>query len=283
MKIYLINTKKKIKVLSFFAIYTFSSTLSTNINASPNNESKQLLRENISFTITNPANALSVMTCINDICSATIPSKDMLNAINNGYSEITTKDITQDGTPEIILTHSEEGNVNVCSKIYRYNRKGNYFSSSADLPKQLCNYTVKNNHVVSSYRSGGKWYEDIYKIKNNSLTLEITDSCIGCEYVNRAIYSPNGEVEHTLVTDNTDYTSRVPLSTTVISKKAILHQAPDIKTSNGMYLIKGDKVILTNFTASESGTYWYKIRYITKKGKPINAWLQCGDIKYCAQ
>ncbi|SFP21692.1 hypothetical protein SAMN05216229_10128 [Geopseudomonas sagittaria] len=272
-------TKEKLnsKFCTAFIYYLLAGAIllaTTNTFATTNKEKPTTLSANGSGA------AISITACHEDICKAITPPETMLDAIHDGYSQISLEDLTLDGIPEIILTHNAEGSVNACSKVYRYDSKFETLHSMDNIRNQLCNYSINNDHLVSSYRSGAKWHEDIYKIKNNDLILAFSDSCIGCDYINRTIYLGSTETDTLLVTDNLDYRLRTPISTTVISQKATLYSEPNINRATKMYLINGDEVALTDATSDEN-YFWYKIRYATKEGRLINAWLQCEDVKFC--
>jgi hypothetical protein len=256
---------------------------SSNVMATNQSKKEPGSVSHITLSIKTSSSSLSISVCQENVCKTITPPQDMLDSISDGYSKITLEDLTQDGLPEVVLTYAEEGIVNTCSEVYQYSAKLNAIHHMNNLQNQLCNYSIKNDRIVSSYRGGAKWHEDIYKIKDNVLVLEFTDSCIGCDYIDRTIYLSNGKTDHLLVTDNLDYRLRTPISTTVISPKAMLYEDPRTNHITKMYLVKGDKVILTDFTATEDNSFWYKIRYITQKQKAINAWLKCIDIKFCEQ
>lgn len=234
-----------------------------------------------SVVVTDLSSLFSIKVCHEDICRTITSPRDMLESIDDGYSKITTEDLTLDGLPEIILTHAQEGGVNACSKVYRYDSNQNTFIIMDNFHNQLCNHKIKNGHLISSYRSGAVWHEDIYKIENNDLILKITDSCIECGYIKRTIFYPDRKTDYLLVTDNPDYTLRTPLLTDIKSPKAMLYKEPSTNLVTEMYLIKGDEVTLTDFAYSEDDAFWYKIRYITQKGNTIEAWLKCEEIEFC--
>ena len=223
---------------------------------------------------------ISIKFCYESLCNSITPPASMLRAMDDGYSKISLEDFTLDGVNEIILTHSAEGNVNTCSKIFQYNSESKKIQLLPGLKKQICNYSMSQGVLISTYKESAKWHEDIYEIDKNNIRLMLSDSCIGCEYTKRTIYSSEAENEKLLVTDDPSYLLRTPISTTVVSKKAILYSEPTIKRATKMYLISGDEVRLTDDSSDESH-FWFKIRYITKKGRYINAWLKCEDIKYC--
>lgn len=62
----------------------------------------------------------------------------------------------------------------------------------------------------------------------------------------------------------------------VRSDKARLFQSPNIDSRTRMYLIKGDHVEILDDTQLNSG--WCKVRYLSKSGKAIEAWMQSSDL-----
>lgn len=269
-----LNTKSRAGLIYFLVgavLFAFTSTL-----AATNKEKATILSVNDSGT------NLSITACHEGMCKAIAIPETMLDAIDNGYSQISLEDLTLDGISEVILTHNAEGSVNACSKAYRYNSENETLRPMDKLQSQLCNYSIKNDYLISSYRSGAKWHEDIYKIKDNDLILTISDSCIGCEYINRALYLGGRKTENLLVENSLDYRLRTPISSTVVSKRATLYSEPNINQATKMHLINGDEVALTDATSDEN-YFWYKIRYVTKKGTLIDAWLHCEDISFCEQ
>jgi hypothetical protein len=238
-------------------------------------------RKDIILHTTDVSPFFSIQSCQISGCRNIELPKDLLDFVNDGYSEITTEDLTLDGYPEVILTHSEEGSVNTCSKIYVHDRDTNKLHMST-LSHPICNYTIKKDSLISNYRSGAKWHEDIYRIIENDFILAISDSCIGCDHINRVVYLPDNKTEKLIVTDDIDYALRKPISTKIISDRAMLYKDPSTSTKTNMYLIKNDEVSLLDFMSTEDDPlYWYKIKYITRKGKIIKAWVACKDIEYC--
>ena len=224
--------------------------------------------------------ALSIIACQAERCTTLTPPSDMLDAMRDGYDQVSVDDLTLDGTPEIILTHRAEGSVNACTRIYRYDHALGTLHPLGDSARQLCNYVIAHGHVISRYRSGAMWHEDIHEIKNNDLILAYSDSCVGCDTIKRTRYLDDAKTDHLLVTNNLDHRLRTPISTTVLSKKAVLYREPHIGHATRMYLIRGDEVALTDAT-SDDDNFWYRIRYITAKGKPVEGWLRCDDTALC--
>lgn len=256
-------------------ILAFSST-----TALAANEAEKTVPSTAQIQLALTGSALwPVEACLSGSCKHVAAPQDMLNEIENGYSKLSLDDLTMDGVPELVLTHAEEGNVNACSEIYQYDSNKSSFIKLQNVQNQICNHEVTGNRIISKYRTGAKWHEDFYTAKNGRLVLEASDSCVGCDHIERTLYLLNGRTEHVLVTDNAEYNLRVPVSATITSRKALLHSEPRNSQPTKMYLVEGDKVTLTEFTEAEDGSFWYRVRYITTEGKKIVAWMSCSDLR----
>ena len=232
--------------------------------------------------ITGSASFPSIKNCDGSECENVELPEDFLRFFNDGYSNLSLEDMTFDGYPEVILTGPEEGVVNICSKIYLYDREKRVLQEVAGLKNQICNYRFKNSRLISSYRSGAKWHEDVYRVSDAGFTLELSDSCIGCDQINRTIYLPEGKTDKFMVTNDADYTLRKVILGKVASGRAALYEEPNARRKTKMYLIKDDSVALLDFIVTEDSTkYWYEIKYITNKGREIRAWIKCEDLEYC--
>lgn len=264
----------------FSKIYILSFVASTLLFAVTVSYAENKADQPANIFVNGSGATISIKLCHESSCEPIKTPATMLNAMDDGYSHISLEDLTLDGVNEIILTHSVEGNVNVCSTVFQYNNESKKIQALSDLRNQICNYSINKSNLISTYKDGAKWHEDIYEIDKNSLRLTFSDSCIGCEYIKRTFYSDKAITETLLVTDNPNYLLRTPISTTVVSNKAVLYTEPNIKRASRMYLIRGDEVFLTNDSSDESN-FWFKIRYITKKSKKINAWIKCEDIEHC--
>ncbi|WP_139228010.1 hypothetical protein [Ectopseudomonas toyotomiensis] len=239
-------------------------------------------RNNLKLQITGESSLLSIQDCDFSECKDVRLPASFLKSFNEGYSNIYIEDVTSDGHPEVILTGPEHGVVNICSKIYIYHGGGGELKEITGFKHQICNYRIKNGRLISSYRSEAKWHEDVYLVSGDKIALELSDSCIGCDEVNRTIYLPDGETEKMMVSSDADYTLRKPIFSKIIADRAALYGGPDASKKTKMYLIKNDSVALLDFRETESSTrYWYKVKYITNKGKEIKAWVICDSLEYC--
>lgn len=273
-----LNLKPDFTTKSLLVFFLFLISIYTNAEEKIENIGRN---SDSTLQITGAPSSPSIKDCDNSECTDVTLPEDFLKFFNDGYSNLSIEDITSNGYPEVILTGPEEGAVNICSKIYYYDREKRALQKVAGL-KQICNFRLKNNHLISSYRSEAKWHEDVYRISGTNFTLELSDSCIGCDQVNRTIYLPEGKTDKLMVTNNPDYALRKPILSKVISGRAILYKEPSTSKKTKMYLIKNDSVALLDFRVTENSTnYWYEIKYITNKGKEIRAWMACEDLEYC--
>ncbi len=63
----------------------------------------------------------------------------------------------------------------------------------------------------------------------------------------------------------------------VSAEKARLYTTPEASGEGRMYLVKGDKVEIVDESKASQG--WYRIRYLTKTGKPIDRWARAQDLE----
>jgi len=61
-------------------------------------------------------------------------------------------------------------------------------------------------------------------------------------------------------------------------KRARLYTGASIALDSGMYVIAGDRVKVTGASGG-----WVSMQYVTAKGKVIDAWMLCKDLKGCGQ
>ncbi len=269
------------KMVFLFGVAQVFFTMSTANHLAANEaETAKLSKDGLKLVLTGSPSS-PVKLCKQEECERISFPKGMHDSIANGYADASLEDLTGDGVPELIWTHVEEGSVNTCSEVYQYESIRSSFVKLRGFSKPICNYTLENSYIISSYRSGAKWHEDIYVIENGGPVLKVTDSCLGCDYIERTTHLPGDKVEHLLVTNDSNRNQRVPLSTVITSPKAILYKAPSFDQATTMYLVTGDKVILTDFIETESNSFWYKIKYVTANDKVIQAWINCDELDIC--
>ncbi|QVN14626.1 hypothetical protein [Burkholderia sp. LAS2] len=252
-----------------------------------------LLKFGLTFTITVVAvSVASAATYANDLsidkagkirdcggssaCKEIEPSGDLKKAIDDGYENLAVVDIYKDGNKEIAAT---SGGGDRCSKFFLYDRASRRFTSLKFSDRDICNFRIDGDSLISSYRLDAKQYEDIYKIKNRKYQIAISDACVGCDEISRSVYVDGRVSERIIVTNQRNYAQRVPVTTTVAANKARLYDDHSDTSATKMYLLKGDEVQLVEFN-SENGL-WYLVKYISKWRGIILKWVKCEDLIIC--
>lgn len=209
-------------------------------------------------------------------CKKIEPTGDLKKAIDDGYENLSVVDIYKDGSKEIAATSGGDGG---CSKFFSYDRVSRKFSSLIFSSRDICNFRVSGNGLISSYRLDAKQYEDVYKIKNGKYQIAISDACVGCDEISRSVYRDGKIYEKLIVTNQQDFTRRSPVTTIVVADKARLYDDHSDSSATKMYLVKGDEVQLAEFN-SENGL-WYLVKYLPKGRGVIRKWAKCEDLAIC--
>lgn len=194
------------------------------------------------------------------------------------YVDVSLDDIDGDGSDEIIMTHKAEGGVNSCSKVYRYDPGGNSIMEINFSGGDLCNYRKEEGYLISKYRDGSVWIEDIYKVDANSARIIFTDSCLECGSILRKEYKSKGGLKEYLVFDREHLSDRKPMFFQVISRRAEIFETPDLSRPSTKYLVRGDKILVTEISIVD-GSAWVKFIFcgkVTSRG-----WLKCSDLISC--
>ncbi|BCD88655.1 hypothetical protein PSm6_50620 [Pseudomonas solani] len=195
------------------------------------------------------------------------------------YTSVTLDDIDGDGVDEVVMTIPAGGGVNSCSKVFRYDLKGNALSEVVFSEGSICNYRKEDGYLISSYRGGSAWVEDIYKFERGVFGLAFKDACIGCGYISRRAFDFDGVVSDYLVSDSEDFKGRTPIVGTVLSRRAFVYSEPFVQQLSKKYLVQDDKYLVRSFSKNTYGS-WVKVRY---KGKVVTeGWLRCSDVESCA-
>ncbi|MBD2792406.1 hypothetical protein [Xenorhabdus szentirmaii] len=195
------------------------------------------------------------------------------NEIDNGYESISMAEILGN---EYLLV-STLGSVNRCSKMYPV-KNGIILSEYIKFgeTKEVCNITSIEGNIVSSYRDGAKWYEEVYHLDIHGKTdLKLKDSCVGCDRVNRIIYKNGEAIDHVIVSDGDKYTDRYPLKA-MINKKSYFYKKPEGKYKSKMYLIENDTVWLKK---SNEGEKYFYIIYKRNGESNIEGWLLADSLQ----
>lgn len=203
--------------------------------------------------------------------------QDFAHELEDIYDSVALKDLTGDGMDEVIF-HLEGGGVNACSRVLSYSNDDHSLKELLFKGGSLCNFKLKDGHVISFYRDRGAWSEDVYSFKSGKANILISDRCIGCGQVQREQYLSNGSMVRSLVTDDPDVNKRVPLLAYVVALKARIFSAPDSRQMTNKYLISGDEVELLDFHDTQ-GEDWIEFRF--HGATTTEGWMRCGDIGGC--
>lgn len=197
-----------------------------------------------------------------------------MSEVNQIYQSVDIEDLDGDGGGEIIF-HMAGGGVNSCARVLRYDSNVRQLVE-LHFQKGLCNFKIEDGLLISAYRQGAVWNEDIYKMEGGTARLEISDTCVGCGEVRRTTFNGDGSLTRNLVSDNENFRLRLPLVATVIALKAKIHSLPDDRNVTKKYLVTGDTVAILKFYEKDSN--WVKVRFsgaVTTEG-----WLRYSDIAF---
>lgn len=200
---------------------------------------------------------------------------DSVTPTKESYEDVRAADLNSDGEWELILSLNR-GDVNVCSQVLQYNQNDGSFSEWHFAGGGLCNYTVRGDYLISSYRDHAIWHQDIYKMASGKPELYITDSCVGCDEVRRKTYRPDGTPVKTLVSDDIDFEKRIPLKAKITTGRARIFSSADQNCSTKKYLIRGDEITLLDYYRSPDDTDWAQFRFDGPK-TITEGWLRYSD------
>lgn len=204
-------------------------------------------------------------------------SKKINDEIEGVYTDLHLQDLNGDGVHEVVATLENHGGVNQCSKAYVVNLSDYSLDNLVFDSGPLCNYKIYHKYLISSYREGAIWREDVYKIEGRTAQVVFADSCIGCGEVVRRKYDLRGNYFQYLARDSRDFEKRSPILAIVSSMRAEVFSSPVVLSRK--YLTRGDKVIVIQVDDSRSDISWVKFRY---EGEIItDGWVKCDDIDYC--
>ncbi|HEF4762723.1 TPA: hypothetical protein SAN82_005198 [Pseudomonas putida] len=206
--------------------------------------------------------------------------KQINEEIEGVYPDLHLQDLNGDKVYEIIATSDNHNGANRCSKVYSVNRT-TYSLDNLELSNgPLCNYKLENDFLISSYKDGAIWKEDIYKIHNNKVRVFFADSCIGCGEVVRKKYNPDGSFDEYIVNDSDDFKKRSPIYVTISSARAAVFDYPGSPPKKGEYLTTGDKVMIMKIDESSQSNPWIKFKL--EGQTTTEGWIECNDIESCS-
>lgn len=209
-------------------------------------------------------------------CENILPSGDLKKAIDDGYEHLSIVNIYKDGDLKVVAT-----SFGGCSTFFSFNQLTRAFSTLyfQGNGKDICNYKIEKNHLISSYKLDSKQYEDVYELRNGAYWLVLSDGCVGCDQVTRSIYQDGRLSSELLVTNRKNYSQRRPVTSSVATDKAWLYSAPSNASKNKIYLVKGDVVQLLKFNDADG--LWYFAKYLSKGNGAVLKWVKCEDLVIC--
>ncbi|MGE9762729.1 hypothetical protein [Pseudomonas sp. PDM20] len=203
-------------------------------------------------------------------------SKEIADSIGGIYSSVSLEDLDGDGVAEVVATMSSSS-VNICSKVYRYEKNSNSLVEIKFGSAGVCNVRRESGYFVSSYRVGALWEEDFYKFKSGQANIYYKDRCVGCGEISRTEFNSLGALRY-LVTDSEKFSGRSPVVIDVSSTKAVIYGGQETLKPTKKYLVKGDRALVLEF-GKYGGEDYARIRF---KGKVITeGWIKCSDASKC--
>ncbi|VVN65706.1 hypothetical protein [Pseudomonas fluorescens] len=206
-----------------------------------------------------------------------LPS-DFLKEVEGVYDDVYIEDLNDDGIGEVVF-RLDGGGVNACSKVLHYKIADRSLAELDFGDGLLCNFKVRRGYIVSSYRDGAVWTENVYRIRNGEVEVEVSDSCVGCGEIKRKMYNLDGSFTRLLVSDDIDFERRVPLTAKVSSLRADIFSLPEISRRTNKYLIRGDKVALLDFFKDDNGEDWVEIRF--SEVVSTEGWMKYSELELC--
>jgi len=197
-------------------------------------------------------------------------------AIDDGYDNLTIVDLYNDGNQKVAATSPGE-----CTRFFSLDFTTKKFSDVyfEGNGRDVCNYKIDGNRLISSYKFDSKQYEDVYELKNGAYRLILSDECIGCDQIARSVYTNGRVTEKLLVTNQRDYARRRPATSSVATKKAWLYAKPSNAARTQSYLSEGDAVELIEFYDADE--LWFLARHLSDKIKGSPKWIRCADLLIC--
>jgi hypothetical protein len=203
--------------------------------------------------------------------------EEIRKEIEEIYTKITFQDVNGDGVNEVVATANSPGAVNSCSKVYIYSGESVSLAELKFDGGELCNFRKSNNYLISAYRDGGGWREDVYKISNGDIRILYSDYCVGCGEIRRKSYKPDGTFSEYLVRDNPDFARRDFLLLNIISQKAFVFSGPYQSSLTSEYLVSGEKVLALKFEVDSDGEVWVEFRSL--EGTAAKGWIKYKDFE----
>ncbi|WP_146013210.1 MULTISPECIES: hypothetical protein [unclassified Pseudomonas] len=202
---------------------------------------------------------------------------DFLREIEAVYDDVHIEDITGDGVGEVVFHLAGDG-VNFCSRVLRYESSDHSLKELVFNQGGLCDFKLRGGYIISSYKDGGTWVEDIYIAEGGQVNIKMSDRCVGCGEVSRVVYPFAGSPIRSLVSDDMNFEKRTELVSTVESIQARIFSSPAATKSTQKYLIRGDRITFLGFYSND-GEDWVEFRF--SGGVTTEGWLRCSDLVSC--
>lgn len=174
------------------------------------------------------------------------------------------------------------GGVNLFYRLFLWDRTDNRFQ---EYPEPIGNPVLETNtkQLVSSQRSGPKWYTTTYRSAQGVLYPAVAQVMAGSsgDWDYLIFKEPAGKVTgHKVIASGEhkgEIAEELPDAVAVIQvAKAYLHDQPNAASKTRMYVIQQDKVTLLDWKATEGDAYggegWFLIRYQGRK--VIEKWIE---------
>jgi len=190
--------------------------------------------------------------------------------------DIYLQDLNNDEIPEVIV-RSLEHPVNDCVQVFSYRATSKSLEEIEFQARNLCNVVKTDSHLVSRYRSGAKWIEDIYAIENNGFSLLFTDSCIGCGWISRKEYRAGGYSDQYLVANVENFSGRSFFLAKISNASTEVISALDGRSTLVGKLKKGDEVKILE-VMEKNGMIFVRVENHPHK---IKGWIMCDEIDKC--
>lgn len=155
--------------------------------------------------------------------------------IGQGYSDIKIDSIFNE--KYLFLTSADD--VNKCTVLFEIKDGLINKNPILGIDGKVCNLSVLDKYVISSWRDKGMWNEDIYEIApDGKWSLLFNDECVGCQQVKRSFFKNGQRYKTKLLSGSDDLPSRKELSGKVGVTKAYLYDEPDDKRKLKAYLVE---------------------------------------------
>ncbi|MBU0654589.1 MAG: hypothetical protein KJ914_05575 [Gammaproteobacteria bacterium] len=195
-------------------------------------------------------------------------------------------DFNFDGMGDVgLLEGVGYGGVNMFYRLYLWDKTTSKFQ---DFAKEISNptLTTATKTLNSAQRSGPRWYTTDYRFTNGKPYTWMETVVVSPEgdLYHAKIYKPDGKLLKTLVAateDPAEINEKTPPAIRkILPAKAPLYDKPDADSKTRMYVIKGDKVELLDYSG-DTGEEWFRIRY--KGSRVVEKWVEASAILAGAQ